>query len=490
MAIPPNQHNYSSYPLNYSYNGMPELKNIPDSIPTMAHDTPAAAANHDAMSLASDANTATPHKNHREGGDRQRSNPMQSSDFPPYASPHQQQQQQGPYMNPQQQQQQQRPYMRPPPPYGSNSWQPPPPQQQQQQQRPDYLTNDSNAGPMPQHYGSDVSDYETYVAASQHRPNGPNLRPAMRPPQQNYNQQPPMRPNSRPNMRPPGTQYNHSGYPSDSDSSSSINGGGGPGHKKGGSEFSFLNCLKQSFKDIELIQLVPVASMLGASVYHHYKHRNRGYVVPFKEPQWVGYLGNAVIAHSAYGRLKHNGGPNRPNNNKNSNGMPWGALLGAVAGAAMNRPGFGGGASNYGGYGQQQQSYGRPNGGYPPYGRPNGGGGGYNGGGGGGHGFGNGHNGGNSGSGDMVTKVLGKIMGSLFGGGGGGGGNNMRPGMGTRDLNGGDADDMLGGFDSSSAVQKSVAEHHYRHIYRKQPDLRHASAQALGGAAAIKALRS
>ncbi|KAJ2057348.1 hypothetical protein GGI17_005689 [Coemansia sp. S146] len=479
MATQPNQHNSSPYPLNYSYNGMPELKNMADSIPTMAHDTP--AANHDAMSMASDTNTATPHNDNRESGDRQRSNPMHSSDFPPYAPPpQQQQQQQGPYMNPQQQQQ--RPYMRPPPPYASSSWQPPPPPpHHQQQQQPDYLTNDSHAGPMRQQYGSEISDYETYVAASQHRPNGPPLRPAMRPPQQSYNQRPPMRPNLRPNMRPPGSQYNHSGYPSDSDSSSSASGG----PNKDPSKFSFLNCLKQSFKDIELLPLVPVAGMLGASVYHHYKNRNRGYVVPFKEPQWVRYLGNAMMAHSAYGRLKQHGGhhpyrPNNPNNNKNSGGMPWGALLGAVAGAAMNRPGFGGGGSNYGGGYGQQQSYGRPNGGYQSYGRPNGGG--YSG----GHGFGSGPSGGNSGSSDMVTKVLGKIMGSLFGGGGG----NTRPGMGTRDLNGETDDDMLGGFDSSSAVQKTVAEHHYRHIYRKQPNLRHASAQALGGAAAIKVLRS
>ncbi|KAJ2693419.1 hypothetical protein H4218_006050 [Coemansia sp. IMI 209128] len=440
---------------------MPELKNMTDSIPTMAHDTPA-PPNHDAMSMAS--GTAVPHGN--RDGDRQRNNPMHSSDFPPYAPPPQQQQQQGPYMNPQQQQQQQRPHMRPPPPYGSNSWQPPPHPPQQQ---PDYMTNDSHAGPM--HYGSEVSDYETYVAASQHRPNGPPQRPNMRPPPPNYNQRPPMRPNMRPNMRPPPSQYN-SGYQSDGDSSSSDSHGV---QKKDSSKFSLLGCLKQSFKDIGLVEIVPIAGILGASVYHHYKHRNRGYVVPFKEPQWVRYLSNAMLAHNAYGRMKYKGGhPGRPNHNNGSSGMPWGALLGAVAGAALNRPS---GGSNYGGGGSggysQHQSYGRPNGGYPPYGRPNGG----------GHGFGSGPSGG---SGDMVTNVLGKIMSSVFGGGGK---NSGRPGMNTRDLNG-ETDDMLGGFDSSSAIQKTVAEHHYRHIYRKHPNLRHASAQSMGGAAAIQVLRS
>ncbi|KAJ2351801.1 hypothetical protein H4S02_013562, partial [Coemansia sp. RSA 2611] len=100
-----------------------------------------------------------------------------------------------------------------------------------------------------------------------------------------------------------------------------------------------------------------------------------------------------MLAHNAYGRMKYKGGhPGRPNHNNGSGGMPWGALLGAVAGAALNRPS---GGSNYGGGGSggysQHQSYGRPNGGYPPYGRPNGG----------GHGFGSGPSGG---SGDMVTN--------------------------------------------------------------------------------------
>ncbi|KAJ2889444.1 hypothetical protein GGI21_006569, partial [Coemansia aciculifera] len=83
---------------------------------------------------------------------------------------------------------------------------------------------------------------------------------------------------------------------------------------------------------------------------------------------------------------------------------------------------------------------------------------------------------------------------SLFGGGGGGN-KNKRPGTRMRDLNNADDDNdnsLLGGFDSSAAVPKTVAEHHYRHIYRKkQPaSLNHATAQALGSAAAIKVLRS
>ncbi|KAJ2742299.1 hypothetical protein GGI20_004586 [Coemansia sp. BCRC 34301] len=450
---------------NYDYSGVSELKN---------------GARDDAVSIASGSNTATQHDD-GEHGDRQRNNPMHTSDFPPYPPP-QQQQQNSSYMNPQQQ----RPYMRPPPPYASNTWQPPPHHQQQQQQ-PDYLTGDSHAGPMRPHFGSEVSDYETYAAATQHRPNGPPApHPGVRPPppQQHHNQRPPP---MRPNMRPPPNSHYNSSYHSDSDSSSSAN-----GHKKSDlPKFSFLNCLKESFQHIKITDVLPLATVLGATAYHHYTHRNRGYVVPFKEPQWVRYVGNAVFTHNAISHMRPHMRPNHHSsqyggNNKNSGGIPWNALLGTVAGAFMGRPGFGGGggSSNYGGGG-----YGRPNGGYPPYGRPNGyGGSGFNGG---GHGFGSGPN---HGSGDMVSNVLGKIMGSLFGGGGGG--NKQRPGMGTRDLNGEGSvyDDnesgLMGGFDSSAAVQKTVAEYHYRHIYRKQLNLRHATAQALGGAAAIKVLRN
>ncbi|KAJ2300490.1 hypothetical protein IWW51_005542 [Coemansia sp. RSA 2702] len=94
------------------------------------------------------------------------------------------------------------------------------------------------------------------------------------------------------------------------------------------------------------------------------------------------------------------------------------------------------------------------------------------------------HLGGSSGGGgDMITKVLGKIMGGLFKSSG-------QQGR-TRDLEfDGDNDDVLGGFDDSNAVQKVVAEHYYRHVYRKNMDLRQATPQTLGGAAAIKALRS
>ncbi|KAJ2343613.1 hypothetical protein GGF43_005656, partial [Coemansia sp. RSA 2618] len=92
-----------------------------------------------------------------------------------------------------------------------------------------------------------------------------------------------------------------------------------------------------------------------------------------------------------------------------------------------------------------------------------------------------GHTGQGGGSGDMVTKVLGKIMGGLFKG----------SGSRTRDLEfDGADDDVLSGFDDSSAVQRVVAEHYYRHVYHKNMDLRQTTPQTLGGAAAIKALRS
>ncbi|KAJ2386398.1 hypothetical protein GGI23_006498 [Coemansia sp. RSA 2559] len=77
--------------------------------------------------------------------------------------------------------------------------------------------------------------------------------------------------------------------------------------------------------------------------------------------------------------------------------------------------------------------------------------------------------------------MMGKIMGSLFKG-------KQPGGYGTRDLESSDRN-VLKDFDDSLAVQKFVAENYYRRVYRKNVDLRNASAKTLGGAAAIRALR-
>ncbi|KAJ1723048.1 hypothetical protein LPJ53_002571 [Coemansia erecta] len=299
-----------------------------------------------------------------------------------------------------------------------------------------------HAGPMRQRPGNEMSEYEI------------NHNPAYRPP---------------PNQ--------HGDFSSDSSSSigqpyaHAHHGGKHHGQNKPPPKYSFLNCLKDSIKHIEYMELLPIAGVLGASLYHHFKHRGSQHVVPFKEPSWVKYLGNIAFAHNAYGMVKHRPG----GGGGGGGGIPWTGILSALAGSAMAsgvRPGFGGGGNQ--GYGRPPhqrpgigQQYGRPN--QSGYGS-SGGFGGFGGGGGGG-----------GGGGDMVTKVLGKILGTLFKGG--------NTGVRTRDLESGAATDIFSTFDDSYALQRVVAEHYYKHIYLKHMDLRQASAQMLAGAAAICVLR-
>ncbi|KAJ2795980.1 hypothetical protein H4R20_005693 [Coemansia guatemalensis] len=311
-------------------------------------------------------------------------------------------------------------------------------------------------------------------------------------------------PQQRPPRRPP-TAYNRSEYGSDDERSDGRSDTSGPeGNPKPN---TFLTSLKEGLKNIELMELVPIAGVLGASAYHYLKYRNSKNAVPFKEPEWMRYLNNIAFAHNAYSMFKHkkpsNGMPyggghgHHGHHNKygryngqskytnhgigaasggnSSGGIPWAKILGAVATSAMARPGaFGGGGGygggkygNGGGFGQGPfgQGGGRPNASHPQFGRPNG------------------QMGGNNG--DMVNNVLGKIMSGLFKG--------NQAGR-TRDLEssgqGDYDDDILSGFDDASAVQKVVAEHYYRSIYRKNMNMQQANAQTMGGAAAIKALRS
>ncbi|KAJ2079738.1 hypothetical protein H4R24_003580 [Coemansia sp. RSA 988] len=323
-----------------------------------------------------------------------------------------------------------------------------------------------------------------------------------------YEGRPPPQQHQRPNpARPMQTPYERTEYGSDDERSDNRSDTSGPeGNSKPN---TFLTSLKEGLKNIELMELVPIAGVIGASAYHYLKHRNSKNAVPFKEPEWMRYLNNIAFAHNAYSMFKHK----KPSNNNmygggyghhghhnkhhgkyngqskytshgiggasgvnSSGGIPWAKIIGAVATSAMARPGaFGGGGGyggggkygNGGGFGQGPfgQGGGQPNASYSQYGRPSG------------------QMGGNNG--DMVSNVLGKIMSGLFKG--------NQAGR-TRDLessgHGDYDDDILSGFDDGSAVQKVVAEHYYRSIYRKNMNMQQATAQTMGGAAAIKALRS
>ncbi|KAJ2420194.1 hypothetical protein GGF47_004403, partial [Coemansia sp. RSA 2524] len=111
-------------------------------------------------------------------------------------------------------------------------------------------------GRPPANYGpAGPTDYETYAGTSHYAPSEapPHARP---------------RPQQRPRpQRPP-----HSEPTSDVNRSDSESDGDKPN--------TFLSCLKSGLKHIELMELVPIAGVLGASAYHYYKNRGAKHAVP------------------------------------------------------------------------------------------------------------------------------------------------------------------------------------------------------------------
>ncbi|KAJ2547462.1 hypothetical protein EV175_005215 [Coemansia sp. RSA 1933] len=399
---------------------------------------------------------------------------------------------------------------------------PPQPQQggyrppyNQQQQPPMYSSTEWNHNQQPQRYsqtpgpivtgpGTAITDYESGATTATTPPyhNGPPAQ-LQRPPFNGNGQGRPDNINAGPAShaqggRPPQPPY-VSGYDSDSsDGFTTAPQTAVP--RENTSKFSFLDSLKDSLQHLDLADLIPFASLMAAGLIHFYRNRGKKRPAAYSEPGWHHLLVSAaplvsIALSQMKGRNKNNAtnnrhgasalggstfGGSRYGGGNGSSGMagaiPWGTLLTTLAGTMMNS----GGHSNnpYGnipGFGQS--GYGRPpmnhSGMYPQYGGGRPGQGGYQ----------PSQFGGTHGGGDPISKVMGKIMGSLFKGKQPGGG------IGTRDLESSDRNNVLGGFDESWAVQKFVAEHYYRHVYRKKMDLRNASAKTLGGAAAIRALR-
>ncbi|KAJ2519305.1 hypothetical protein H4217_002784 [Coemansia sp. RSA 1939] len=448
-----------AYSQNYSYQGMNNVASMGGGV--IGEGGRPSNNNHDTASIISGVSDSTVRPGMAHGATARNGSP-----FPP--PPPQNHAQYGAYGPGQQQQ------MYPPQP---PAWQPP------QHQQPPYDYGAGHAGPSAP--GTEVGDYESYGG-----------RPPM-PPQQPPQMQRPAAHAGRPHP-PPRT----SGYDSDSSSDgyTATTGAGTSGRRDQSSKFSFLESLKQSLKHVGLMDILPLAGMIGAGIFHYYKNRGSKNPEPYREPSWMQYMATAApLAQVAFGQMGGNKQHGRPSNsNKHgrpsahggggiSSAIPWTALISTLAGTMMgssNRPhgrphggsGYGsyGGNGSYGGYGGRP-----PMNASNPYssftgGRPSVGGGGYQ----------SSQFGGGGPSADPISKVMGKIMGSLFKG------KTPAFGAGTRDLEtSSGATNILRQFDDSWAVQRFVAEHYYRHVYRKKMDLRNASAQTLGGAAAIRALR-
>ncbi|KAJ1771407.1 hypothetical protein IW140_003244 [Coemansia sp. RSA 1813] len=478
------------YSQNYSYQGMNNVANMAEGGPVSMGTAGGVPPHHpgnnnDTASMISGITESTVQPGMAHGATARNGSP-----FPP-----QQQQQGGGYG-----------------PYGGQQGMAPYNQQQQQQQPPMYSSSAWNpgqqqyghAGPVTTAPGTEAGDYESLVSGAPPYGN--------RPPPPSQLQRPPFNGNNRPGMPPNGSRpppSHTNGYDSDSSDGYTAT----TVTRKDASKFSFLDSLKDSLKHIEIMDILPIAGMLGAGIYHYFNNRSSKKPSSYKEPSWMQYMATAApLAQIAFEQMgkqgkkgkygKHGrpgaggfgssafgGGGGRHNSGGGlTSAIPWTALISTLAGTMMhsgnsgrphgNRPHSGG--FGHSGYGTSGGFSGRPSmqqsGAYSSYGggRPSIG------------GYQPSQFGGTSGGGgDPISKMMGKIMGGLFKG-------KKPPGSGggysTRDLESSD-NNILKQFDDSWAVQKFVAEHYYRHVYRKNMDLRNASAKTLGGAAAIRALR-
>ncbi|KAJ2841621.1 hypothetical protein GGI22_007827, partial [Coemansia erecta] len=330
-------------------------------------------------------------------------------------------------------------------PYGGQGM-PPYAQQQQQQQQPIYTSTAWNpnqqqqqynqAGPVITGLGTEASEYGSVAPGAAPYGNRPPTQ-MQRPPYNRHNGGPPNRHNGGPpnqayGGRPPPPHT--SGY--DSDSSDGYTATTGAGARNDVSKFSFLDSLKDSLKYLEITDILPVAGMLAAGLYHYYTNRNSKKPSPYKNPSWMQYMATAApLAQFAFEQIGKQGkkgkygrpgaggfggsafgGGGRYGGHHSSGGglgsaIPWTALISTLAGTMMNSGGHsgrphGGRPNGYGyaGYGGRPSM--NPSGAYSSYGggRPSIG------------GYSPSQFGGTAaggGGGDMISKMMGKIMGSL-----------------------------------------------------------------------------
>ncbi|KAJ1988070.1 hypothetical protein GGI25_005474 [Coemansia spiralis] len=218
--------------------------------------------------------------------------------------------------------------------------------------------------------------------------------------------------------------------------------------KNGYQPRNFLTCLKDSLQNVSISDLVPIATLLAATFLHHYRHWSSDRLVPYKQPTWVKYVKNTIYAYNTYGFLKTNNllstmgkrgleAVGTRNISGNASGVNSTSLLPLLAAGTQVR-----------GWDASRSLHAT---------EPK----------------------------DM-PMAMDSILSSLFGTQAGG----AAKGMQDYESAAYGQPGVLAGFNDSYAVQRAVAEHYFHHIYFKNMDLRHASAQAMAGAAAMKVLQS
>ncbi|KAJ1945783.1 hypothetical protein EC988_005679, partial [Linderina pennispora] len=339
----------------------------------------------------------------------------------------------------------------------------PPPQQYQYNNHQGY---GPDGGPVPSAQGSEYGEYTGSGRPPQVNRYGTYPRPILRPPTGPAFHPPPMNPDpppmaqgrppmgpgrppmglgrplmpqGRPPMgpgRPPpsaaGSGYysGSSEYSSDSDYPVARP----PMHRKQG---GFVGALKELMEHLSYADLVPIVGTIGTFAYHKLRSRNKRDNAQYQKPSWMNHVENAAFIYTAYDFVKGAGGSTSSNSQRpaqgprppgGGGGMNWTSILATAIGA--NRP----------------QMYG----GFHPYPQP-----------------------------DKGTLAMHKIISSLF--------KKVTSRDAAVDSNG---PISLDDFDRSCAIDKRTAEYYHSLLFGPQADLSKATAQMLGGAAAIQALRS
>ncbi|KAJ1988069.1 hypothetical protein GGI25_005472 [Coemansia spiralis] len=208
----------------------------------------------------------------------------------------------------------------------------------------------------------------------------------------------------------------------------------------------FYSCVKDSARHTPFADLVPVFTVLLATFLHHHKHWSSDELVPYTRPKWVKYVFNMVYAFNTYEFLKENHLIGKKGHDEHKE-CATRALNADNANTTSPLPPNGAGGQAHEWNVSRALHVSKP---------------------------------------ESMPRAMDNILNSLFGSQGTG----AARGVQGYELAAYGQPGVFDGFNDSYAVQKLVAEHYFRHIYYKNMDLCHVSAQAMGAAAAIKALQS
>ncbi|PIA13113.1 hypothetical protein COEREDRAFT_89812 [Coemansia reversa NRRL 1564] len=83
--------------------------------------------------------------------------------------------------------------------------------------------------------------------------------------------------------------------------------------EKGKKANGLINCLKDSICSIAFEEIVPIVTVVGSALTHHYRHRKSKTMIPYSKSRWIKYVDNALFGYNIYTFAKENGFINQKN---------------------------------------------------------------------------------------------------------------------------------------------------------------------------------